>query len=77
VGTAASAARWVYDADLSGPIAIVMGNEAWGLGEHGADLLDETVAIPLQAGVESLNVAVAGSVTLFEAARQRRRTPAP
>jgi len=77
VGTAASAARWVYDVDLSGPIAFVMGNEAWGLGEYGADFLDETVAIPLQAGVESLNVAVAGSVTLFEAARQRRRTPGP
>jgi RNA methyltransferase, TrmH family len=76
VGTAASARRCVYDADLSGPIAIVLGNEAWGLDDYGKELLDETVAIPLEAGVESLNVAVAGSVTLFEAARQRR-TPSP
>jgi TrmH family RNA methyltransferase len=72
VGTAASAPVWIYDADLSGPIAIVLGNESWGFDEAWRGLLDATIGIPLEAGVESLNVAVAGSITLFEAARQRR-----
>jgi RNA methyltransferase, TrmH family len=72
VATAASAPVCIYDADLSGPIAIVLGNESWGFDEIWRGLLDATVGIPLEAGVESLNVAVAGSITLFEAARQRR-----
>ena len=55
--------------DLRVPTAFVLGNEAHGLD---ADLpLDELVTIPMQAG-ESLNVAMAGTVLLLEAARQRR-----
>jgi TrmH family RNA methyltransferase len=77
VGTAASAPKSIYDADLSRPLAIVLGNEAWGLDEDAEGLLDETVAVRLAAGIESLNVAVAGSVMLFEAARQRRQTSGP
>jgi TrmH family RNA methyltransferase len=72
VGTAVSAREWIYDADLAGPVAIVLGNESWGIDEGWRGLLDETLGIPLAAGIESLNVAVAGSITLFEAARQRR-----
>jgi TrmH family RNA methyltransferase len=55
--------------DLTAPTAIVLGNEAHGFG---SDLpLDGLVTIPMAAG-ESLNVAMAGTVVLFEAARQRR-----
>jgi len=58
--------------DLVRPVALVVGNEGAGLGE---DLLEEVsarVSIPMRGGVESLNVAVAAGVLLFEAARQRR-----
>ena len=55
--------------DLRGPTAIVLGHEARGLGS--ALPVDERVTIPMVAG-ESLNLATAGSVLLFEAARQRR-----
>ena len=72
VGTAVSATESIYTADLSGPLAIVLGNESWGIDEARTRLLDDIVGIPLAAGVESLNVAVAGSIILFEAARQRR-----
>jgi len=60
----------LYDVDLSGPTAIVLGNEAWGLTDPSG--LDVTAGIPMPGGVESLNAAVAGSVFLFEAVRQRR-----
>ena len=55
--------------DLTRPTAIVVGHEVHGLAD---DLpLDERVTIPMQGG-ESLNVAMAGTLLLFEAARQRR-----
>lgn len=56
--------------DLTGPLALVVGNEAWGIDERSA--LDAVVAIEMPGRVESLNVAVAGSIVLFEATRQRR-----
>lgn len=62
----------VDDADLTRPLAVVLGNEAWGVDPSLADLVDEEVGIPMPGPVESLNVAVAGSILLFEAARQRR-----
>jgi TrmH family RNA methyltransferase len=56
--------------DLSGPVAVVLGHEARGLS---SDLpLDVTVTIPMAAGTESLNLAMAGTVLCFEVARQRR-----
>lgn len=64
----------VYDLDLTGRTAIVLGNEAWGLGQ---DLqLDASASIPMEEKIESLNVATAGSVFLFEAVRQRRLSSA-
>lgn len=80
IGTAAGAAP-VYDTDLTGPTALVLGNEAWGLGDDAARFLDATVGVPMPGPAESLNVAVAGSIVLFEAVRQRfaarsRATPA-
>ena len=59
--------------DLTGPAALVLGNEARGLPPEVEALLDERVTIPLEGPVaDSLNVALAGTVLCFEAARQRR-----
>lgn len=62
-----------YDrADLTGRIAVVLGNEAHGLPQDLAERLDELVSIPMVGPAESLNVAMAGTVVCFEALRQRR-----
>lgn len=62
-----------YDeAAYRGPIGFVFGREGEGLPPAVAERLDAIVTIPMQRGVESLNVAAAAAVVLFEAARQRR-----
>lgn len=58
--------------DLTGPLALVVGNEASGLSPDELGLMDRLVTIPMAAGTESLNVGVATAVICFEAARQRR-----
>ena len=67
----------IYDLDLSAKTAVVVGNEAWGFQDAPADLLDEVASIPISAKVESLNVAAAGAIFLFEVARQRRLSSGP
>lgn len=59
-------------ADLRRPCAIFFGNEGSGLPRELMSTLDETVAIPHTAQVESLNAGVAASIVLYEAARQKR-----
>lgn len=59
-------------ADLTGAVALVLGNEASGLPEQVDDLLDERLSIPMAGRSESLNVGMAAAVLCFEAARQRR-----
>ncbi len=72
---ASADATQTYDAlDWRGPAALVVGGEAEGVGTELTTWSNEAVAIPLAAGVESLNAAVAGAVILFEAARQRGAT---
>ncbi|MGQ0433961.1 MAG: TrmH family RNA methyltransferase, partial [Microthrixaceae bacterium] len=62
-----------YDeADLTGPIALVLGSEAHGLPSSVLSLVAMPVTIPMAGRAESLNVAMAGSVLCFEALRQRR-----
>lgn len=62
-----------YDeADLTGPIALVLGSEAHGLPTSVLSLVAMPVTIPMAGRAESLNVAMAGSVLCFEALRQRR-----
>ena len=73
VGTAGEATRSIYDVDLTGPIAIVMGSEGEGMRRLTRECCDELVRIPMAGGVERLDVAVATGVVLFEAARQRGR----
>jgi TrmH family RNA methyltransferase len=62
-----------YDAhDWTVPSVLVLGGEAEGVSRRLRTYADVCVAIPMAAGVESLNVAISGAVILFEAARQRR-----
>ncbi len=58
--------------DLTGPIAVVLGNEAHGLPDSLRATLDAHVSIPMAGRAESLNVGMAAAVVCFEAARQRR-----
>jgi len=67
-------ARPYWDADYGGAVALVVGNERHGVSDAWLSAADETVAIPMTAQADSLNVAVAAGVVLFEAARARRYT---
>jgi 23S rRNA (guanosine2251-2'-O)-methyltransferase len=73
VGTAGEARDSLYDADLRGPLAVVLGAEEKGLRQLTRRYCDQIVQIPLQGTVESLNVSVAAGIVLFEALRQRSR----
>jgi signal transduction histidine kinase len=61
----------LYETDLSGPVAFVFGNEAHGLPDEVAALADVTVRVPHGGAAESLNLAAAATVCLFEWARRR------
>jgi TrmH family RNA methyltransferase len=61
----------IFDADLTGPLAVLIGGEGQGLPAAMVDSADERVTIPMQAPVESLNAAVAAALILYEARRQR------
>ena len=61
----------LYDADLSGPLAVCVGAEGAGLSPTWLARMDLVVRIPMRAPVESLNVAVAASLVLFDVARRR------
>lgn len=62
----------LFHLDLTRPSAFVFGNEAWGLPGEIAALTETTVRVPIAGRAESLNLAAAATVTLFEWARQRR-----
>jgi TrmH family RNA methyltransferase len=68
----ASASMPYYAADWRQPAALIVGNEANGVSERGLTAATKQISIPMAGPVESLNAAVAGSVILFEALRQRR-----
>ena len=72
VGSAGDAERELYAADLTGPLAVVMGSEGQGLRRLTRECCDFCVRLPMQGAVESLNVSVATGIVLFEALRQRR-----
>ena len=63
----------LFELDLSAPTAFLFGNEAWGLPDEIARRADATVRVPIPGKAESLNLAAAATVCLFEWARQQRR----
>ncbi|MDQ2753982.1 MAG: RNA methyltransferase, partial [Actinomycetota bacterium] len=75
-GTVAHGGTDYSVADLSGPVALVVGNEANGLPEDLVNHLDEYLTIPMVGRTESINVSMAAAVLCFEVARQRRMAPA-
>ena len=61
----------LYDADMTGPCAIIMGSEGKGISQSMLDLADVKVAIPMAGEITSLNVSVASAIVMYEAVRQR------
>ena len=70
-GTAAEGSVPMYKVDLSGPAAIVIGNEGDGMSQLGRKNCDVMVHIPMKGQISSLNASAAASILLYEAVRQR------
>ena len=77
VGTSDAAEASLYDIDLAGPVAIVMGREHEGLKKNVMDRCSRLVRLPMRGSVASLNVSVATGICLYEALRQRGELPEP
>jgi len=71
IGTALAGGERHVDVDLTQPAAVIVGGEGGGLPQDVLGLCDRTMRIPIRPGVESLNVASAVAIILYEAARQR------
>ena len=71
IGTSDDATKTIYDVNLKGPVALVLGAEGEGMRQLTRKTCDDLVSIPMRGAVESLNVSVASGVCLYEALRQR------
>jgi 23S rRNA (guanosine2251-2'-O)-methyltransferase len=71
IGTADETSQSLYQSDLSGPLALVLGAEGEGMRRLTRETCDELVVIPMLGGVSSLNVSVTSGICLYEAVRQR------
>lgn len=72
IGTAGEAEQLIYDVDLKGPSALVMGAEGKGMRRLTREHCDQLVKLPMAGAVSSLNVSVATGVCLYEIVRQRQ-----
>ena len=70
-GTAAEGSTSLYQADLKGPAAIVIGNEGQGMSRLVSERCDFKVSIPMKGSISSLNASAAAAIMLYEAVRQR------
>lgn len=75
IGTSDRAADSLYSADLTVPLALIMGREESGVGRGVAARCDRLVSLPMRGQVSSLNVSVATGICLYEALRQRAAVP--
>ncbi len=73
IGTSDAGDKSLYDCDLAGSVALVMGREHSGLKKNVAGRCDHLVSLPMQGAVSSLNVSVATGICLYEIVRQRGR----
>ena len=71
-GTAAEGSAPLYRTDLTGPAAIVIGNEGQGMSRLVAENCDVLVSIPMKGQISSLNASAAAAILLYEAVRQRQ-----
>jgi 23S rRNA (guanosine2251-2'-O)-methyltransferase len=71
IGTSDDAPKTLYQVDLKGPTALVLGAEGDGMRQLTRKTCDELIGIPMMGAVSSLNVSVASGVCLYEALRQR------
>jgi 23S rRNA (guanosine2251-2'-O)-methyltransferase len=71
IGTTEDAEKSLYEADFSGPAALVMGSEGEGMRRLTRETCDVLVSVPMFGSVESLNVSVTSGICLYEARRQR------
>jgi 23S rRNA (guanosine2251-2'-O)-methyltransferase len=74
LGAAGEATQNLYQTDLKGPLALVMGSEGTGMRRLTREQCDTLFAIPMLGEISSLNVSVSAGICLFEAVRQRQST---
>jgi 23S rRNA (guanosine2251-2'-O)-methyltransferase len=74
VGLAGEAKTLYHQADLTGPLALVVGNEGKGISRLVREHCDLLIKLPMHGHINSLNAAVAGSIAIYEALRQRERS---
>ena len=70
-GTAADAEKNLYETDLRGPMALVIGSEGEGMRKLVAESCDFTLSIPMKGHISSLNASASAAIVLYEAVRQR------
>ena len=74
IATAPRGGRSLFEIDLAGPLAILIGGEGQGLAPALIEAAVERVTIPMQTPVESLNAAVTAALLVYEARRQRTQS---
>ena len=72
ISTTMSSDRMIYDVDISGNSAILIGNEATGISKELLNAAEINVRIPMPGSAESLNASVAAGILIYESVRQRK-----